>query len=387
MNLLELVVVVALLLAFAGYRELVERPRGASRSLWECGALKVLGRGTSVPTYAADTDFTIEVPLKRGIAKRLILDWRGTTTGPPTSVQDDAPGRLIASIEAEFPKREGGAYKIPALPFRELRHGADYFNGRAPRRNATAAAAAQYETVDLPLYAAIPGKEPGFNGGIDTDEIGGEAGTKLFIRGRYDAATAFGAATTGFTAGTLRAIVLGDMNEPHGVPRWAMLPASKQTLVNNGATKYEDVLNKGDLHLAHALLLRTHDDSAALGVDRVDGLFSKLRVTHPDGDELWNDYFMFAQERALALMRIANGDAFAAKPHGLAGTAMVFFNEDLYLGMYPRLPGADLQVEYDAETAVPTGVTNVVPAANDYVRATLWGLMGNRAALEDLLRR
>lgn len=386
MNLLELVVLVSCLLAFAGYRELVARPEGGSRSVFECGALKVLGRGTASPTYAADTDFTVEIPLKRGIAKRIIFDWRGTTTGTVTTVRDDAPGTLITSIQAEFPKREGGSYAIKPIAFRDLRLTADWLNGRAPRRSASAAAAAMYETVDLPLYAAVPGREPGFDQGIDIDEIGGEQGTKLLIAGRYGPATDFGAGATGFTSGTLRVIVLGDVNEPHDVPRWALLPASKKILTNNGDTKYEEVLNKGDLHLAFALMLRAHDFSG-IPNDRINGLFAKFTVEHPDFDVAWADYWMHSQERALALFRIANGDAFAAKPAGLDGTTLLVFNEDLYLGMFPRLPGADLKIELDAETAELTGITGVTPAASDFCQATLLGLQGNRKALEDLARR
>ncbi len=335
-----------------------------------------LQHGTALPTYAATREFTLRIPHRRGILKGLDFDWRGTTVGS-SAVNMDSPERLIDNLEVTFAKKGGGEYRM-AGAFRDFRLLAEMLNGAAPSRGASGAAAAQFSTVHLPLYFRQWVDK--FDVGIDTDEL-----EEMFeVKGRYAAALEYGADTTDFTAGALHCTPVVDQDEPHGVKRVAMLMQQRFVPLVSAA-KVSDFIAKKDFHALAAILFRTRDFSATAS-DRVDGLFSRLEINHSEDGKLVDEFFVNTQQAGRLIYGGALAEVNAAAPAGHAGTCLWFPNPDGYLGKFPGLAGATVEVTFNASIAVPTGVTSVTPAASDGVMVSTVGLVFNQNMLEFLGR-
>lgn len=328
--------------------------------------LRLIDYPTVAPNHADNSDFSAELPIPDGVVKEVTIDLRGTTVGT-TAVNADSPARLVSRLRIEFPRVGEKSYVIDA-PLRDLQLIAELLNARAGVKNQPTSAAATTLTFRLPLH--VPGRPAGHEWGIDTRELAGQ----ILVSGTWAAASGYGAGTTSITSGTLR-VSLGVADEDPA-PRFALLPVTTRIGVDSAA-KFKRLLAKGQMDGAFALHLRTDDSSAAETADRVDGLFSKLKLEHSIDGEVWSGFFMVAKEQMAAFYNLPNSELTAASPNGYAGVAQAILNPDLYPGSYPDLVGADLQAEIDAETAVPTGVTSVTPATGDAVFATLIGVQAN----------
>lgn len=324
------------------------------------------------PEYAASRDFALRIPMKRGVHKGIVIDFRGTTVGS-TAANQDGPDNMVDRLRIEYPRKGGGSYVLEGA-LRDFRILAEMLNGRAPLRNNSAAAAAQYNVIHLPFY--VPGKDQYHLWGIDSDEIG----DFILISGTYGALLNYGADTSALTAGQLRFMPIVAQHEPQGRPRAALLPVGTQIPVV-AASRVEDVLANGHLDALFGVLFRTHDNSATAAT-RVDGLISRIELDHSVDGTLLRATFVAIKERGAAFFRVPNAEHTAASPAGHAGTALAVLNGQCAIGGYPSLRGEKVDVVLDAQTTVPVGVTNVVPAASDAVFCTTIGVQFNRAALQ-----